>query len=123
MPFSECLDLSPFIDDDDGNAPLRYRLLAVVHHSGSLHNGHYKAVAKNPSGIWEEIEDMQVRSKNVTINDATRPVGGWSPYLLFWEKVAVASPLDSHDQMFKDEKREDATRKKRRKRGPERFQQ
>lgn len=84
VPFSEHLDLSSFID---GRSTLKYRLLAVVHHTGSLQSGHYQAVAKGPSGNWEEIEDMQVRSARVSVKNATDPAKPWSPYLLFWERI------------------------------------
>ncbi len=112
IPFSERLDLSAHIK---GQAALKYRLLGVVHHRGTLSNGHYITVARGPDGNWEEMDDSRVLSKGVRVARALRPGNGWSPYLLFWERVGgevVEAPTRSHDERFwaeKDRQRDKAT--------------
>ena len=112
IPFSERLDLSLFID---GQATLKYRLFAVVHHAGTMNNGHYITVARGPGGNWEEINDSRVQTKGVRMGNAMKPGKGWSPYLLFWERVGgevAEAPMTTHDERFwaaKDEQRDLAT--------------
>ncbi len=100
IPFVERLDLSAYID---GKATLKYRLRAVIHHSGSLNSGHYITVARGPGGTWEEMNDHNVRSKGIRLADAVNPKNPWSPYLLFYERVGgevVEAPTKVYDQEF-----------------------
>ncbi|MCJ1457802.1 hypothetical protein MMC28_008171 [Mycoblastus sanguinarius] len=92
IPFTQDLDLTPFTVN---NTILKYRLLAVIHHQGSIEFGHYKTVAKAPGGKWEELEDKKV--KKVSINAALDPENHaqhrnfsgspWTPYMLFWTRI------------------------------------
>lgn len=101
IPFTERLDLSAFID---GPSTLKYRLVAVVNHRGSLGSGHYMTVARGPSGHWEEMNDSNV--KTVRLKDALRPKTPFSPYLLFYERLGdgvVEAPTRAYDPAFWDE--------------------
>jgi len=78
------------IDDDldlsrwcvQQQAPAKYRLQAIVAHSGSLTRGHYVAYVRGPTGI-KEISDSSVRS--VSEHEWKNP-GGFDPYILLYLK-------------------------------------
>ena len=91
VPFSSSLDISPFAE---GKSTLHYRLLSVVQHMGSFANGHYRCIAKSPSGVWEELDDSSVRRSR--ISEAINPGGGWTPYSLFYARVEDDGRLDGH---------------------------
>jgi len=84
IAFNEELDLTPFTL---GLTPLRYQLRSVVHHRGTMSFGHYKTVARGPAG-WVEVDDSKV--SRARINDAQSPAGNWTPYILFWTRIAVS---------------------------------
>ena len=84
VAFGEILDLSRFVDNE---ASLRYQLLAVVHHKGTLARGHYISVTRTPQGEWQCQNDHKVAAAN--LKDATNPRNGFTPYLLFWRKIPV----------------------------------
>lgn len=63
-----------------------YDLLAVVMHSGDVSGGHYRCVAKGGNGAWYDFNDDRVREVNV--REATNPKNGWTPYLLFFQRVS-----------------------------------
>uniref|UniRef100_A0A1B6CHY2 ubiquitinyl hydrolase 1 n=1 Tax=Clastoptera arizonana TaxID=38151 RepID=A0A1B6CHY2_9HEMI len=60
---------------------LRYRLYAIVCHSGSLSGGHYVSYACSPSGKWYCFNDSSCRE--VTDMDTS------SAYMLFYERKSV----------------------------------
>ena len=91
VPFSSSLDLSAFAE---GKSTLQYRLLSVVQHMGSFANGHYRCIAKSPSGSWEELDDSSVRKSR--ISEAINPGGGWTPYSLFYARVEDDAHLNGH---------------------------
>lgn len=82
LSFSEVLDLSSYVYN---KTPLRYRLLAAIHHKGKLEAGHYISVTRTPAGNWECQDNERVRK--VSLGHATRSMGGFTPFLLFWEKM------------------------------------
>ena len=84
IQFAEYIDLSEFVDGN-GDRRAYYRLLAVIQHRGSLESGHYYVAARSPGGGWEEIEDTLV--SKATFHSVKDPSEGFTPYLLFWEKV------------------------------------
>ncbi|KAI4122263.1 MAG: hypothetical protein LQ338_005910 [Usnochroma carphineum] len=84
IAFGEILDLSHYVDN---KTPLRYRLLAAIHHVGRQDSGHYISVTRTPEGTWEHQNDERV--KTVTLEDATQSAEGFTPYLLFWEKLPL----------------------------------
>lgn len=90
VTFREVLDLTPFTEN---NTILKYRLTSVVHHLGSRNQGHYKAVAKSPGGIWEELEDEVV--KKVRVDAALKPSHPWTPYMLFYARTEVNEPVQN----------------------------
>ncbi|KAG7303743.1 hypothetical protein JYU34_012311 [Plutella xylostella] len=62
---------------------LKYRLYAVVSHSGQLSGGHYVAYARNPSGAWLCYNDSSCRELPAPhIDPATA-------YLLFYERQGL----------------------------------
>lgn len=72
------LDLKPFLLNDE-ISHAKYNLYGVSHHSGSLHGGHYTAVAKNPNGHWYDFNDDSTRQ-------IVAPSGvSSSAYLLFYQ--------------------------------------
>ena len=87
IPFSQSLDLTPYTSN---RTPARYRLMAVVHHSGTLHRGHYVAVALGPGGTWQKMDDNLVT--NVKVTEALKP-RDFTPYLLFYAKIASGQAI------------------------------
>lgn len=82
IALDEELDLTPFTS---GQIQCRYQLRSVVLHQGTMNSGHYKTVARGPSG-WAELDDLQV-STGKTITAARDPAGKYTPYLLFWIRI------------------------------------
>ncbi|CAG9103751.1 unnamed protein product [Plutella xylostella] len=67
---------------------LKYRLYAVVSHSGQLSGGHYVAYARNPSGAWLCYNDSSCRELPAPhIDPATA-------YLLFYERQGLDPDSD-----------------------------
>ena len=87
VPFREDLDLSAF---SESNTAVTYRLMSVVQHRGSFGTGHYRCIAKSPSGAWDELDDNLVR--NVRAKSAIDPSDGWTPYSLFYARVGPSDP-------------------------------
>ena len=105
IPFSENLDLSAHVE---GRATLKYRLLAVVHHLGTIDSGHYITVAKGPGHNWEQIDDARVRSASTKA--ALKPEDSFLPYLLFWQREGgpvPVTPTRVHDQRFWEDRERD----------------
>ncbi|XP_063368814.1 ubiquitin carboxyl-terminal hydrolase 32 [Cydia amplana] len=63
---------------------LKYRLYAVVSHSGQMSGGHYVAYARNPSGTWLCYNDSMCRELG-----ASPPIDPASAYLLFYERQGL----------------------------------
>jgi len=67
----------------------RYTLWGVVHHSGSLHGGHYFADCRNlDTGRWHTHNDSRVSPSSL-------PSGGASPYILFYVRNDAAPPAEA----------------------------
>lgn len=81
VKFGEWLDLSSHSAD---GSDVRYRLVGVVNHAGSLSGGHYVTVAKGPDAQWREMNDHSVRA--VGMGKAMDLGGRWTPYLLYYER-------------------------------------
>ena len=81
IPFTQLLDLAPYTIN---RTPTRYRLIAVIHHSGTLDDGHYVTVAQGPSGNWQRMNDELV--SDVKVTEALHP-SDFTPYLLFYAKT------------------------------------
>ncbi|KAL8760638.1 MAG: hypothetical protein Q9184_003198, partial [Pyrenodesmia sp. 2 TL-2023] len=80
--FAETLDLTSHVANP---YPLSYQLRAVVHHRGETQGGHYISFTKTPRGNWEQQDNEDVTE--ATPEQAMKPRGEFTPYLLFWEKV------------------------------------
>ena len=89
IPFSHSLNLTPYTSN---RTSAKYRLVAVVHHSGTLHHGHYVAVALCPGGNWQKMDDNVVT--NVNHFEARNP-RDFTPYLLFYAKIASGQAVTS----------------------------
>ena len=89
ISFPEYLDLSPYTKGESSD---KYGLTCVVHHRASLHSGHYITVAKCPNGQWMQIDDNTVTPAR--LRAARNPPGGWTPYILFYHRIAVPSLHD-----------------------------
>lgn len=63
---------------------LKYRLYAVVSHSGQMSGGHYVAYARNPSGTWLCYNDSMCRELG-----PRPPIDPASAYLLFYERQGL----------------------------------
>lgn len=81
VAFSGELDLSSYVD---AKTPLRYQLLAAIHHKGNMKKGHYITYSKSPEGSWGRQNDQKVHK--ATIKEATQSNDRFTPYLLFWQK-------------------------------------
>jgi ubiquitin C-terminal hydrolase len=67
----------------DKTKSLKYRLQAIVAHSGTLRSGHYIAYVRGPDGI-KDISDSHV--SNTTSKEWTKPTSGFNPYILVYVK-------------------------------------
>ncbi|XP_068623837.1 ubiquitin carboxyl-terminal hydrolase 32 [Battus philenor] len=68
------------LENDQDPFDLKYKLYAVVSHSGQLHGGHYVAYAHNPSGAWLCYNDSSCREVE------PRALEPAAAYLLFYER-------------------------------------
>ncbi|XP_006178316.2 ubiquitin carboxyl-terminal hydrolase 17-like protein 6 [Camelus ferus] len=76
--YPECLDLSPYMSEQEAG-PLDYVLYAVLVHSGwSCHRGHYFCYVKAGNGQWYRMDDAKV-----TACDGTSALSQ-SAYVLFY---------------------------------------
>ncbi|KAL8996667.1 MAG: hypothetical protein Q9169_003891 [Polycauliona sp. 2 TL-2023] len=69
---------------------LHYKLLAAIHHQGTMKQGHYITVTKTPAGNWVRHDNENVT--DVGVQEALQPTRGFTPYLLFWQKEPTDSP-------------------------------
>ena len=90
IPFTQWLDLTRHTIN---RTPTKYRLMAVIHHSGTLDRGHYVTVARGPGGNWQRMNDQVVT--DVTVTEALRPSNDFTPYLLFYAKIALGKAITS----------------------------
>ncbi|KAI5197595.1 cysteine proteinase [Aureobasidium subglaciale] len=81
VDYPDELDLSPWAVDRV--KPSKYRLQAIVAHSGSLKFGHYIAYVRSADGI-KEISDSSVQ--NSSAKEWRRPTSGFDPYILVYIK-------------------------------------
>ncbi|XP_013149041.1 PREDICTED: ubiquitin carboxyl-terminal hydrolase 32 [Papilio polytes] len=71
------------LEKDQDPFDLKYKLYAVVSHTGQLHGGHYVAYAHNPSGAWLCYNDSSCRAVSA------REVQPAAAYLLFYERTGL----------------------------------
>lgn len=90
IPFTQWLDLEPYTIK---RTPTRYRLMAAIHHRGTLHEGHYVTVARGAGGKWQRMNDEMV--DDVKVTEALRPSDDFTPYLLFYAKMASGRAITS----------------------------
>ncbi|KAJ0172880.1 hypothetical protein K1T71_011056 [Dendrolimus kikuchii] len=90
---------------------LKYRLYAVVSHSGQMSGGHYVAYARNPSGAWLCYNDSSCRELTpVSLPPHPQPVPPIDPasaYLLFYERQGLdyekyLPDIDGKEPVIKD---------------------
>lgn len=67
----------------------RYKLLAAIHHWGTMDGGHYVTVTRTPAGNWVRHDNERVDV--VGIQEALQPANDYTPYVLFWQKEPEAS--------------------------------
>lgn len=67
---------------------LKYRLYAVVSHSGQMSGGHYVAYCRNPSGAWLCYNDSSCRELAPAAAPAP-PIDPAAAYLLFYERQGL----------------------------------
>ncbi|CAH4028089.1 unnamed protein product [Pieris brassicae] len=89
---------------------LKYRLYAVVSHTGQLSGGHYVAYVRHPSGTWLCYNDSSCRELPLPPGASSPHVDPAAAYLLFYERhglnynsylpdVAERRPLDAPDAL------------------------
>lgn len=103
IPFNEDIDLSPYTD---GNFALRYRLLSVVQHHGTVKKGHFINLAKERNGGWTKLNDDRATRATRTDPFCPRAKNAFTPYLLFWGRVdedVVTEPPTSDETAVEDE--------------------
>lgn len=91
------LDLKDYLLHNNG-VGTSYDLFAVSQHSGSLHGGHYTAVAMNRNGNWYNFNDQSVSPCN-TPSDS---ISSSTAYLLFYKRNSnnnLSNPLISDTQI------------------------
>ncbi|KAL8925919.1 MAG: hypothetical protein Q9208_003232 [Pyrenodesmia sp. 3 TL-2023] len=96
VAFAETLDLTPHVAN---TYPLSYQLRAVVHHRGDTQGGHYVSFTKTPQGNWERQDNENVTK--ATAEQAIKPKGRFTPYLLFWEKVEPKERTETYPESKK----------------------
>jgi ubiquitin C-terminal hydrolase len=72
------LDLTKFFLNDE-QAPLKYKLVAVLNHFGSLRSGHYTAFGKREEN-WFYFNDENVTEREPTLD------GSADPYMLYYTR-------------------------------------
>ncbi|CAB3219962.1 unnamed protein product [Arctia plantaginis] len=72
--------------NDQDPFQLKYRLYAVVSHSGQLSGGHYVAYCRNPSGAWLCYNDSSCRELAPA---PAPPIDPAAAYLLFYERQGL----------------------------------
>lgn len=92
IEYTEYLNLRPYMTSQ--GPPIRYRLYAVLVHSGySANSGHYYCYVRASNGIWYQMNDSMVRQV------ALKAVLSQQAYLLFYikqnPKQELKSPLTS----------------------------
>ncbi|XP_017377031.1 ubiquitin carboxyl-terminal hydrolase 17-like protein 6 [Cebus imitator] len=68
VPYPECLDMQPYMSEQN-SGPLLYVLYAVLVHTGwSCHNGHYFSYVKAGAGDdqWYKMDDAEVTACSMT---------------------------------------------------------
>jgi len=81
VEYPEELDLARW--SLDASKPLKYRLQAIVAHSGTLKFGHYIAYVRGADGIKEISDDTIMNS---TPREWKRPTTNFNPYILVYIK-------------------------------------
>ena len=93
VSYDEILDLSRYVKKE---VSLKYRLVAVVLHWGTLDAGYYKTIGKTSGGQWATYDNEEVRQSSLeealSFSDSE-----FTPYLLFWQKepLETAQPPSS----------------------------
>jgi ubiquitin C-terminal hydrolase len=86
IDFPQELDVSDYIslkdDRDDGSMKTKYKLYAIINHTGGMNFGHYYAYCLGPDGRWREYNDKTIRP----IAREQDLVTG-NAYVLFYEQI------------------------------------
>ncbi|KAL8958072.1 MAG: hypothetical protein Q9183_005910, partial [Haloplaca sp. 2 TL-2023] len=91
VSYNEILSLSRYVKNE---VPLKYRLLAVILHTGTLDGGHYITIGKTPGAQWAKYNDKMVQQSS--LNEALGLSNSeFTPYLLFWQKEPLEAPAPS----------------------------
>ncbi|KAL8807051.1 MAG: hypothetical protein Q9200_004825 [Gallowayella weberi] len=106
VEFGEYLDLSRFVKN---KTTLRYRLCAAIHHSGTKERGHYISVARTPGGQWVRHNNEEVIP--VSLEEALHPTGGFTPYLLLWQKEKLESRKRPSSVAFEKERHDESSKR------------
>lgn len=64
--------------------PLRYELVGIIKHKGTLEFGHYTSACKGPDGDWYGFDDQQ-KSKT-SLAAAVSSSKGFTPYILYFQR-------------------------------------
>ncbi|KAL8639141.1 MAG: hypothetical protein Q9228_003786 [Teloschistes exilis] len=86
VTYSPHLNLTGFVKN---GTPLRYRLVAAIHHRGDLETGHYITTARTPQGCWVRYDNTS--TERVNDQKALQPEN-FTPFLLFWQKEQLDTP-------------------------------
>ena len=66
------------------NIEHKYQLCSIGNHVGSLHGGHYYAVARNPNGSWNSYDDISIAH----VSDIHEVIqNNRDAYMLFYERT------------------------------------
>ncbi|KAL9955427.1 hypothetical protein ACROYT_G036754 [Oculina patagonica] len=88
IEYTEYLNLRPYMTSQ--GPPIKYRLYAVLVHSGySSNSGHYYCYIRASNGIWYQMNDSIVRQV------AMKAVLSQQAYLLFYTKLTPKQELKS----------------------------
>ena len=82
VTFESDLDLSKYVDDDDGylkQTPALYKLYGISNHTGSFNFGHYYAYIKVKED-WYEFNDSHVYHHRLSFSSTTA-------YILFYQRI------------------------------------
>ncbi|KUJ08453.1 cysteine proteinase [Mollisia scopiformis] len=88
IPFNRRLDLES-VRAPNNETKSKYDLSAVVLHSGTAKGGHYISMSRGPDGQWWKFDDRSKLplTEAAVLASANKKSGGFTPYLLFYQRV------------------------------------
>ncbi|KAK5447876.1 hypothetical protein LTS15_009375 [Exophiala xenobiotica] len=95
VTFGEVLDIAPFLEPRMSfGSSTRYRLVAILSHTGQLKRGHYVSDVYS-EGTWYRVDDDAVSK---TTFDKIKRENKFTPYILSYEKIVEDDTSDDDNR-------------------------